>query len=100
VSAVYRREPDGAVLRVGYLTPAGSGVQLIESDRPADALLEQELGDQVRPEGNETIQATPWQSYVLKSGEQALVRIESGRTVIVIGRAEVAELRELAQAVS
>jgi len=100
VSAVYRREPDGAVLRVGYLTPGGGAVQLIESDRPADALLAHELGDQARPEGNEVIRATPWQKYLLKSGERALVRTESGRTMIVIGRADVAELRELGQAVS
>ena len=34
VSAVFKREAGGASLRLGYITPDGGAVQLIESTRP------------------------------------------------------------------
>jgi hypothetical protein len=100
VSAVFRREDTGAILRVGYLTPSGGGVQLIESDQPVETLLQRELGDQVRPVGTEDISGRPWQSYEVRGDERALVRTDTDRTLIVIGRAEMAELRALAAAVA
>ena len=100
VSAVFRREDTGAILRVGYLTPSGGGVQLIESDQPAEALLRRELGDQVRPVGTEDISGRPWQSYEVRGDERALVRTDAERSLIVIGRAGMAELRALAAAVA
>ena len=96
VSAVFRREDAGAILRVGYLTPSGAGVQLIESNQPAGGLLPRELGDSVRPTGPVDIAGRAWQSYQVRSGEHALVRTGPDRTVIVIGRGGSDELRALA----
>ena len=104
VTAVYRREDSGSILRVGYLTPSGAGVQLIESNQPADDLLRRELGDAVRPTGTVDISGRQWQSYTVRGDELALVQtglLESGhaRTVIVIGRGSSDEMRALAAAV-
>jgi len=99
VSAVYRGEDGGAILRVGYLTPSGAGVQLIQSDQPAEQLLGRELGDPVRPAGMVDIAGRQWQSYQVRNDERALVLTDRERTLIVIGRAGVDELRALAAAV-
>jgi hypothetical protein len=98
VSAVFRREDTGAILRVGYLTPSGAGVQLIESNQPAEDLLRRELGDPVRPTGTVDIAGRQWQSYEVRGDEHALVRTGPDRTVIVIGRGGPDELRALAAA--
>jgi hypothetical protein len=96
VSAVYRREDTGAILRVGYLTPAGAGVQLIESNQPAEDLLRRELGDSVSPTGTVDISGRQWQSYQVRGDERALVQTGQDRTLIVIGRGGSDELRALA----
>ena len=98
VSAVYRGEDGAAILRVGYLTPSGAGVQLIESDQPAEQLLGRELGDPVRPAGMVDISGHQWQSYQVRNDERALVLTDRERTLIVIGRAPADELRVLAAA--
>jgi hypothetical protein len=100
VSARFQRESDGAVLRIGYLTPSGGGVQLIESSRPADALLDRELGAGTRPAGPRTVGEHTWQAYATRAGEPALVRTEPGRTLIVIGRTSEDELIALATSVT
>jgi hypothetical protein len=84
---------------VGYLTPSGAGVQLIQSDQPAEQLLGRELGDPVRPAGMVDIAGRQWQSYQVRNDERALVLTDRERTLIVIGRAGVDELRALAAAV-
>ena len=100
VSALFRREADGAVLRVGYVTPNGGAVQLIESNQPAEALLRRELGDHTRPIGTVEVRGRQWQSHEVRGDERALVLTGADRTLIVIGRAELDELRQLAAAVS
>ena len=55
VSAAFQPKEQGATLRIGYLTPSGAGVQLVESSEPADPLLIRELGDQTRPTGVTTV---------------------------------------------
>ena len=99
ISAGYRGGAT-AVLRIGYLTPSGGGAQLIESNEPAESLLRRELGDQVRPTGTVDIDGRSWQSYDVRDGERALVQTDPARTLIVIGRAQPDELRELARAVN
>jgi hypothetical protein len=95
-SAVYRAEEGGATLRIGYVTPGGSGVQLIESSMPADALLARELGEGPRLTGTVTVAGQDWQRYAARKDETALVRTEPGRTLIVIGHAPDEELVRLA----
>ncbi len=100
VSAQFTRDPGGAVLRIGYVTPSGGAVQLIESDAALDGLLVRELGDNSRPTGTEPIGANRWNSYQVRAGELALVLPQAGRTIVIIGHADVGELRELAAAVA
>ncbi len=98
VSAQYT--PDDTTLRIGYVTPAGHGLQLIESASPQAGLLIRELGDAVTPDGVMAVGGQQWNSYQVRNGERALVLPGSGRTIIVIGSAEPPELRALAASVS
>jgi hypothetical protein len=87
-------------LRIGYVTPSGGGVQLVESTAEVNGLLIQELGDDTRPDGVVTAGAATWNAYQLHNGQRALVRTGNGRTIIVIGNADQSELAVLAAAVS
>jgi hypothetical protein len=94
VSAVYQ---DGT-LRVGYVTPDGAGVQLIESDQSADRLLPTELGTDARPGDLVTIGERQWRTYpVARDGNsRALVLVDDGRTVVLVGVATDNDLRTFA----
>jgi Protein of unknown function (DUF4245) len=84
-------------LRVGYVTPDGTGVQLVESDRTGDVLLPIELGTDAQPGNLVQINGRSWRSYpVIHGGGRALVLVEQGRTVVVDGTATDSEERELA----
>ena len=96
LTARYAAGDGRAVLRVGYLTPDGDGVLLIESDRPADALLAEELTAAARPLGAVAVAGRDWQRYAGRPGERALVLLEPERTLIVVGAAADDELAELA----
>ncbi|MCW3838754.1 DUF4245 domain-containing protein [Micromonospora yasonensis] len=97
VSARYQAAPDGATLRLGYLTPEGRGAQLVQSNVPAEKLLPAELkGGQ--PQGPADLPGGTWQRYAARDNEQALVLLEPNRTVIVVGDAGENELRQLATA--
>ncbi|OLB76350.1 MAG: hypothetical protein AUI14_19030 [Actinobacteria bacterium 13_2_20CM_2_71_6] len=95
ISATFR---DGT-LRVGYVTPDGTGLQLVESDRPGDELLPAELGTDARPGNLSTIGDRLWRAYPATArGDHALVLTDSGRTTILIGTASDADLRTFAAA--
>lgn len=96
VSARYQTVEGGANLRLGYLTPEGRGVQLLQSSVPADRLLPAELTSQGQPQGPTELAGRTWQLYTARGNQQALVLLEPTRTVIVIGDARDNELRELA----
>jgi uncharacterized protein DUF4245 len=98
VSASYDPGDGQAVLRVGYLTPSGAGVQLVESDTPAETLIPRELTKDARPRGPAEIGGRQWQRYSARPGELAFVLLERERTVLVVGAASEAELHELAAA--
>lgn len=100
VSATFQPGTDGAVLRLGYLTPHGDGAQVIQSAAPAEKLLPAELTGSARPEGTVQLNATGWQRYRARPGERALVLLQPDRTIIVIGTAAEAELRSMAQSLS
>jgi Protein of unknown function (DUF4245) len=100
VSARYQRGADGDLLRLGYLTPGGDGVQLVQGNVPAERLLPRELTGKARPDGQLDVTGATWQRYLARPGERALVLLESTRTVIVIGSAAESDLRALAGAVS
>ncbi|HEY3008167.1 MAG TPA: DUF4245 domain-containing protein [Micromonosporaceae bacterium] len=94
-SAQLTRDQGGAVLRIGYRTPSGTGAQLVESSGPAEQLLPAELTSRARPAGTEEIGGRTWQRYAARPGERAFVLLEPARTVIVLGSATDPELREL-----
>lgn len=99
VSAQFRTE-GSAALRVGYLTPSGGQVQLIESNEDAGALLARELGAGSRLTGTVPVGGEQWQTYQVRVDETALVLSQPARTVIIIGRAKDDELTTLAAALS
>ncbi|MFY1619359.1 DUF4245 family protein [Micromonospora sp. WMMD736] len=96
VSARYQSVDGGATLRIGYLTPEGRGVQLVQSSVPAERLLPAELTDQGQPQGPTELGGRTWQRYTARGNQQALALLEPTRTVLVIGDARDNELRELA----
>ncbi|MET8249973.1 DUF4245 family protein [Micromonospora sp. NPDC005197] len=98
VSARYQTVEGGANLRIGYLTPEGRGVQLLQSNVPAEQLLPAELTDQSQPQGPTELAGRTWQRYTARGNQQALVLLEPTRTVLVVGDARDNELRDLAGA--
>lgn len=100
VTAVFQPGDGELTLRLGYLTPAGESVQLVQSTRPVEPLLAAELGPQARPGGEAGLETGVWRTYVEVRGgaERALVRLEPDRTTVVVGGSSEAELRALAAA--
>jgi hypothetical protein len=95
VSAVYVPQTAGDVLRVGWRTPEDGTLQLIESNLSPDALLPKELGADAQATGAaQDVNGKQWQVYEARKGERAYVLQEPGRTVIVVGKAADAELRQ------
>lgn len=98
VHAEFQRTEAGATLRLGYLTPADGGVQVVQSNIPAEQLLPVELSAQGRPQGLTELGGRSWQRYTARRGELALVLLEPGRTIIVVGSVPENDLRRLANA--
>jgi hypothetical protein len=93
ISANYQ----GGTLRIGYVTPDGTGLQLVESGQTADALLPTELGDDARPGNLIPLSGRTWREYpVIKGGGRAIVLVDQGRTVVVEGTATDSQVRVLA----
>ena len=97
-SAGFGRGPDGATLRIGYVGPDEEPILLVQSDVAADRLLPVELGPRPRAGDPVRVGARDWRRYASQRGEAALVLLEPERTIIVIGRADIARLREVAAA--
>lgn len=99
VQASFRRTDGGTIgtLRLGYLAPSGGQVLLVESNEDGGALLERELGSEVRPQGELIVNGRSWTRSLVRGDEQALVLAADGRTIIIVGRAPVEELTALAE---
>jgi hypothetical protein len=101
VSATFQRHEDGAAtLRLGYVDPDRDPVQLVESSKPTALLLPVELGKNPKATGTFVAGSRAWQRYDARPGESALLLIEKGRTVIVVGSAETGTLEKFAAALS
>ena len=96
VTARFRQEDGGHTLRIGYISPDGRGVQVVQSNRPAERLLPAELTADAQPLGETELAGRTWQRYRARPGEHALVLLEPERTVIVVGSTEESDLRYLA----
>jgi hypothetical protein len=99
-SATFRREAGGATLRLGYVDPADNPIQLIESSVAPETLLPAELSSTAKPIGTFRTAQGVWRSYQGRPGEQALVRSEPNRTIIVVGRTAEVNLEALASSLS
>lgn len=100
LSAQFTRTGVTGELRVGYVTAGDGQVQLIESNEDTAELSAREFDNQARLTATTTVAGAPWQTYQVRGDEKALVLTTPERTIIVIGRADVAELVTLAAAVS
>ncbi|PZM96451.1 MAG: DUF4245 domain-containing protein [Actinobacteria bacterium] len=98
--ASFRHVEGGRTLRIGYVTPRGAGVQLVQSSVPADELLPAELSDEATPQGATELGGRSWQRYSARPGERALVLLEPQRTVVIVGDAAEEELAALAAALN
>ena len=95
-SATWRREPEGATLRLGYVAPDDDSALLVESSVAPDRLLPVELGRNAEPRGTFRDGERAWRGYRARPGEIALVLSEPGRTVVIVGNTDEKHLRELA----
>lgn len=98
VQAEFRRgdDTDVGTLRLGYLTPSDGQVLLVESNEESATLLPRELGDEVRPDGEVVVDERTWTRSVVRGDERALVQLEEGRIIVIVGRAPNDELTALA----
>ena len=62
------------------------------SNEEPGALLARELGDEVRPQGEVSVDGQPWTHSIARGEERALVSIDDDRTIVVVGRAGLDEL--------
>lgn len=99
ISATFQKAEGGQILRLGYVTPDGAGLQLIQSNVPPDDLLPAELTRSGRAEGTLKVDGQSWQRYTARPGERALVLLERDRTIVIVGGAHEEEQRDLAAAV-
>jgi Protein of unknown function (DUF4245) len=73
------RVGDARAVRVGYLTPAGSYVQLQQSDAPEDALLHADAGTRVLvAQGPRDVGGRQWVVYGTRPGEPVWIA-DTGR---------------------
>ncbi|MBB4759882.1 DUF4245 domain-containing protein [Amorphoplanes digitatis] len=96
VSATFERGKDGATLRIGYVDPDSDPIQLIESSAPTEKLIPVELGDDPEAIGTFRDGGRTWQHYDARPGENALLLLEKGRTIIVVGTTETESLERFA----
>jgi hypothetical protein len=97
ISAVFQREP-AATVRIGYVTPSGDSLQLLQTLAPADQVLTRELPEPRQPGGEIELGGVTWQQYRGGAGQQAVVWLEPDRTVVVYGTAAIPELHTFAAA--
>ncbi|WP_433370477.1 DUF4245 domain-containing protein [Actinoplanes sp. CA-142083] len=95
-SATFKRQSDGATLRLGYVDPDKDPVQLVESSVPSASLLPGELGADAKALGNFRSPAGVWRVYDGRPGEKALVLADQKRTIVVVGKTGMDNLEALA----
>ncbi len=84
-------------LRLGINAPSGGALQLVESSTPPATLLPAELGTAAHPDGPVDVGGTAWQRFTgLRPQERAIVLSTTGRTIIVVGKADERDLTTLA----
>jgi Protein of unknown function (DUF4245) len=95
-TATYRKTAAGSTLRLGYVDPDDDPVQLVESSIDPATLLPTELGEKAEPTGTFRAGNGAWRRYDSRPGEHALVLIEEGRAIVVVGKTDAENLEALA----
>lgn len=95
-AATFRRDGEGATLRLGYVDPDTDPALLVQSSVPPTELIRAELGADAGPRGTVRLGERTWQRYDARRGETALLLIEKGRTTIVVGTADPKRVQALA----
>jgi uncharacterized protein DUF4245 len=99
-SATFTKQSGGATLRIGYVDPRKSPVQLVESNVASATLLPAELTTKAKPLTEFRAANGVWRLYTGRPGEQALVLADPTRTIIVVGKTDVSHLETLASSLS
>lgn len=99
-TATWKKDDQGGTLRLGYVDPDRAPIQLIESSVPTATLLPIELGAKPKAVGTFRDEARTWQRYDARPGESALLLLEKGRTIIVVGTTDTKTLETFAAALS
>lgn len=95
VSAAYQPQSGGATLRVGWRSPDGGALQVIESDIVPASLITRELGADAGPTGTTVDEGgRQWRVYTARGGETAYVFQQAEHTVIVTGKVGEEEMKE------
>lgn len=95
-TATFRRVDGGATLRLGYVGPDEAPVQLVQSSVPLAKLITAELGSGAGPQGTVRAGERTWQRYDARPGEAALVLLDKGRTIVIVGASPESTLQRLA----
>jgi hypothetical protein len=97
VSSTFGVENGRHVLRVGYVTPSGSGIQLVESDGSAAAAISDAVGSSNPVGASVSLGGRTWGEVGAgKSDQRALIDTEKGYTIIVKGQVGESDLRTFA----
>jgi hypothetical protein len=99
-TATFRRQPEGATLRIGYVDPDDDAVQLVQSSVAPETLLPVELSEDAEVVGTFRAPNGVWRRYDARPGEGALVLAEPGRTIVVIGTTDRDNLDTLARSLA
>ncbi len=93
VSAAYQDN----LLRVGYVTPAGDGIQIVETSHPANRSISSEIGKTPSVAPVTTIGGVDWAQLTGEGDSiKALVSTVGTRTVIIKGDTDFATLARFA----
>ncbi|WP_436526397.1 DUF4245 domain-containing protein [Actinoplanes sp. HUAS TT8] len=95
-AANFKREKDGATLRIGYVDPDDKPVQVVESTVPADTLVPAEVGREGKRTGAYRTDTRTWLVYSGRPDETALIFTEANRTVLIIGKTDRSNLEKVA----
>ncbi len=89
-------ESGAMTLRVGFQTPDGAGIQLVETAATPEDVVRSELNNDAKFFKETDLGNGQWRHYGTPGGN-ALIYSEDGLTILVHGKAESAELTEFAK---
>jgi hypothetical protein len=86
----------GAVLHVGYLTPAGSYAEVNQTDGDLASALDEWMEADSQSVGTVQISGQRWQQFETPDSTALVLHQPKGLKVVVTGKAQLAELEQLA----